>query len=195
MPENEEKQKIRSNVVIEVMGKPKEHVEKAIKMYLDKLKEDDNKVVVINEKIAEAKEQDQGFFSTFAELEIVSEDLPTLIGFCFDYMPSSVEIIAPEEMKLKQRDITNVINDLQAKLHSLDMVVKTTRTENEFLKKNMNTVIRNLVMVSLKYKPMNLDDLSKVCGVKKEELKVFMDTLVKLDKIKEEKNQYFLKNG
>lgn len=191
--ENEEKQKVRSNVVLEILGKPKEHVDKALSMYLEKLKDDDNKTVVINEKIHEAKEQDDGFFSTFAELEIVSEDLPALVGFCFDYMPSSVEIVAPEEMKIKQRDITNVINDLQARLHTLDMLIKSTRTENDFLKKNMNTVIRNLVLVALKHSPADIETLSKVCGVKKEEIKVFLDALIKADTIKEENSIYSLK--
>lgn len=194
MEEKDEKQKIRSNIVLEILGKPKEHVEKAINMYLDKLKNDDNKTVVINEKIHEAKEQDEGFFSTFAELEIISEDLPALIGFCFDYMPSSVEIVSPEEMKLKQGDLSNVINDLQAKLHSLDMVVKTARTENEFLKKNMNTALRNTILILLKSSSMDLETLSKLTGVKNDELKSFMDTLIKLGKIKEEDNKYFLQN-
>lgn len=190
--ENQEKQKIRSNVIIEILGKPKEHVEKAINMYVDKLKDDDNKIVVINENIHDAKEQEE-LFSTFAELEIVSEDLTSLIGFCFDYMPSSVEIVAPEEMKMRQQDITNIMNDLQAKLHSLDMVVKTTRTENDFLKKNMNTVIRNLILVSLKHNPMDLENLAKLCGVKPEELKVFLDALIKADTIKEENKVYSIK--
>ena len=194
MAEEQEKQKIRSNVIIELMGKPKEHILKARDMYVDKIKEDDNRIVVINEKLHDAKEQDKGFFSTFAELEILSEDLPALIGFCFDYMPSSVEIVAPEEMRMRQQDITNVMNDLQAKLHSLDMVVKTVRTENDFLKKNMNTLIRNLVMVSLKHKPMGLDDLSKLTGIKSDELRSFMETLKKLEKIKEDNSTYFLQN-
>ena len=194
MAEKEEKQKVRSNIVLEVLGKPKEHVDNAIRMYIKKIKDDDNDIVIINEKIHGIVEQKDGFFSTFAELEIISEDLPALIGFCFDYMPSSVEIVAPEELRMQQREITNTINDLQAKLHNIDMVVKTTRSENEFLRRNMNALIRNLVMVLLKQNPMKLDALSKLTGVNDDELKKFMNTLIKLEKIKEENNTYFLKN-
>jgi hypothetical protein len=194
MAEAEESKKVRSNVVLEVYGKPKEHIEKAIKMYLEKIKGDENKIVILNENIHDAAEQKDGFFSTFAELEIISEDLPTLIGFCFDYMPSSVEILAPENMKMSGREITHLINDLQAKLHSIDMTLKTTKTENEFLRRNMNTLIRNLVIVSLKHKPMSLDELSKLTGIKDDELKSFLATLIKLDKLKEDNSMYFLKN-
>jgi hypothetical protein len=194
MVEADESKKVRSNIVLEVFGKPKEHVEEAIRMYLEKIKSDENKVVILNEKIHDVLEQKEGFFSTFAELEIISEDISALIGFCFDYMPSSVEIVAPEELMMSQREITNILNDLQAKLHSLDMVVKTTRTENDFLRRNMNTLIRNLVMVSLKHKPMGLAELVKLTGIKDDELKSFLAALVKLDKLKEENSIYFLKN-
>ena len=194
MAEAEESRKVRSNVVLEVYGKPKEHIEKAIRMYLDKIKSDDNKISIIQEKIHDAAEQKEGFFSTFAELDMVSEDLPTLIGFCFDYMPSSVEIVAPEKMDMSQREITHLINDLQAKLHSIDMALKTTKTENEFLRRNMNTLIRNLVTVSLKHKPMSLEELSKLTGIKDGELKLFLAALVKLGKLKEDNNIYSLEN-
>jgi len=192
--DKEEIQKIKANVVIEILGKPKEHVEDALKTYLEKIKADDNDISVTDEKVHEALEQDKGFFSTFAELEIVSEDITSLIGFCFDYMPSSVEIIEPEEMRMSQRELTNTINDLQAKLHNLDMAVKTARTENDFLKRNINTMLRNMVTILLKNTARDLENLSKITGVQKDELKRFMDTLIKLGKIKEENNKYFLQN-
>ena len=194
MAEKEEKQKVRSNIILEILGKPKEHVDNALKMYIEKIKDDDNAAIILNEKIHNSVEQKDGFFSAFAELEIISEDLQALIGFCFDYMPSSVEIVAPEEMIMKQVEITNTINDLQAKLHNLDMAIKTTRSENDFLRRNMNSLVRNLVVVSLKHKPMKLDALSKLTGINDEELKKFMDALIKLEKIKEENDIYSLKN-
>jgi hypothetical protein len=95
---------------------------------------------------------------------------------------------------MSHREMANVLNDLQAKLHTLDMTIKTTRTENDFLKRNMNTLIRNMVMVSLKHKPMDLNGLSKLTGIKSDELKLFLERLIKLDKLKEENNIYFLKN-
>jgi hypothetical protein len=195
MVEVDESKKVKSNIVLEVFGKPKEHVQEAIKVYIEKIKTDENKDnVIINEKIYDVMEQKDGFFSTFAELEIVSKDISALIGFCFDYMPSSVEIITPEKINMSHREMAIVLNDLQAKLHNIDMTIKTTRTENEFLKRNLNTSIRNLLTVSLKHKPMGLDGLSKLTGVKSDELKLFLDRLIKLDKLKEENNLYFLKN-
>jgi hypothetical protein len=192
MEEEIEKQKIRSNIILEIMGKPKEYVEESMKTYIAKLKEEYEGVVVLNDKIADVNEAGEGFFSTFAEVEILCKDLTSLIGFCFDYMPSSVEIISPEKFITSQHGMTNIINDLQTKLHNLDMAIKTTKTENDFLRKNMNSLVRNIVMLSLNQKPLSLEELSKICGIKSEELKGYLDALVRLDKIKEEKNIYFL---
>ena len=175
MAEEEEKQKIRSNIVIEILGKPKEHVDKALNMYLEKIKNDDNKIAIINEKIHEAAEQDKGFFSTFAELEIVSEDLTSLIGFCFDYMPSSVEILKPEEFSMKKSTVEDLLNDLQARLHTVDMIVKQQKNENEFLKKNLNKSVSNVILISLASGSLNKEKLSKVTGIHDKELEILSE--------------------
>ena len=120
-------------------GKPKEHIEKTMKGVIDKIKENKN-IYILNQELAEAKEleKQKGFFSVFAELELLLMNMPVLVGFCYDYMPSSVEIIAPEEMKLKVNELNSFLNDLQAKLHRSDNMTKQLTMENQFLKNNVN---------------------------------------------------------
>lgn len=193
MPEEKviaEQMHIRCKIIIEILGKPKEHVEKTLRIYVDKIKTDSN-LIVLNTDFADAQEK-KDLWATFVELDIIVKGLPTLIAFCFDYMPSSIEIIKPEEFAMKKSTIENLINDLQARLHQVDMVVKKQNNENEFLRKNMNTAIKNVILISLVSGSLDKERLSKATGIDDKELETFLDHLIKENKISEEKGIYSL---
>ena len=59
-----------------------------------------------------------------------------LFGFCFDFMPSSLEIVKPETLKFDATKMNNLLNDLAARLHYYDMIVKQLRVRNMILEKN-----------------------------------------------------------
>ena len=157
MSEDKKSDHLRCRIIIEMLGKPKEHISKTLRDYIQKIKEDEN-LLVLNEKFAEP-EKKENLWSTFVELEMVVKGIPNLIGFCFDYMPSSIEILKPEEFTLKNRDISNFMNDLQAKLHNIDMITKKLRVENEFLKRNMKKSFENSITLLLKLKEMDTKDI------------------------------------
>ena len=110
MPE-QKKEPIRCRAILEVIGKPKEHVEKTIKILVDKVKED-SEISILNENYAEIQPLEKTMFSTFVELEMVFKGLPAVTGFCFDFMPSSIDIEKPEQLTLKNRDLSNFFNDM-----------------------------------------------------------------------------------
>src|SRR3989344_60198 len=89
---------VHSRVIVEVVGKPKEHVEDTIKNYVEKLKTNPD-FEIITHNISEANEikdeKNPGLWGTFAEIEMITETFSNMVGFCFDYMPSSVEILSP----------------------------------------------------------------------------------------------------
>ncbi|MBW2978403.1 hypothetical protein KY331_06160 [Candidatus Woesearchaeota archaeon] len=184
---------IHSRVVIELAGKPKEHIEKTMEVIVGKIKENKN-IEIVSKDIAEAKEieEQKGFFSMFAELELLLNSLPVLIGFCFDYMPSSVEIIAPEEMKMNARELSGFLNDLQAKLHRTDMSIKQLSMENQFLKNNVNKLLKNMVTILLLKKERKCEELAQVIGFKAEDLQKFLDHMVEENKLRKEGDTYFL---
>ena len=181
---------IRCNIIIEVLGKPKEHVEDSLKQYIEHIKED-SELVVISEKYSEIKEQGQ-LWSKFVELELVVKGTNKLISFCFEYMPSSIEVIKPEQLILTNNELSNFFNDLQARLHNVDMVVKQLNAENNFLKLNMSAIIHNAILICLKVSKLSLEQLSQVTGVDKKELEIFIEKLIKENKIKKEDNTYSL---
>lgn len=190
MSEEKKSEHLRCRIILEVLGKPKEHIEKTLRDYVQKIKEDED-LIILNEKFAEPKEK-EALWTVFVELEMVIKSIPNLIGFCFDYMPSSVEILKPEEFKLKNRDISNFINDLQAKLHTVDMVAKKLRTENEFLKRNMKKSFENAITILLKLNKMDITEISKFTGINEKDLPGFLDKLIEEKKIKKEEEKYSL---
>ena len=187
----EKKEPIRCSAILEVLGKPKEHVEKTIKILVEKVKENQDNSV-LNEKFAEIKSEGKTMFSTFVELELVFKGIGPLSGFCFDFMPSSIDIEKPEQLIVKNRDISNIFNDLQSKLHTVDMVAKTLRAERDFLKRNLNTTIANSITILIKLNKNTSEDLSRFTGINKEELEKHLEKLIEEGKIKKEDNIYQL---
>lgn len=185
-----DKTHIRCKVILEVLGKPKEHVEKALKMYVEKIK-DDSDLIILKEEFADLQEKEK-LWATFAELEMVVKGIPKLIAFCFDYMPSSVQILKPDELNLKRSTIEDFANDLQARLHHVDMIVKKLKNENEFMKKNMHASIKNAIVICLASGKFDKKKLSEITGINDKELKIFLENLIKEDKIKEEDGNYSL---
>lgn len=185
-----EKTHLRCKIIIEILGKPKEHVEKTIRDYVENIKKDSG-FIVVNSDFADAEQKDE-LWASFVELDIVVKGLPKLIAFCFDYMPSSVEILKPEELMVQKSTVENLINDLQARLHTVDMVVKKQKNENEFLRHNLSKAAQNVILVSLSKGKMTKETLSKLTGIQEKELESFLDNLTKENKVKKEEELYVL---
>ncbi len=183
--------KVTFRTVIEVIGKPKEHVEEALKRYIEKIKNDE-KYQILREEYAEVKQQENSFWGTFAELEIEAKDVQDLIGFCFDYMPSVIEILEPSKIELKDREFSDFFNDLQAKLHQVDMIAKQVKLENEHFSANMAKLLRNYLVVLLGERDRTLEQLSKFTGMKEEIMGDFLDKLIDEGLIKMEKGIYHI---
>ena len=208
---------IRCRTIIEVLGKPKEHVEKSLNEYVQHIRED-SELVVLNEEFSEAKEiekhveekqqdkiarMDSGdaheknkrpanLWSQFVELDLVVKGTPKLISFCFEYMPSSIEIAKPESLAMTSRELSSFLNDLQARLHNVDMIVKQLKAENDFLRLNMNAIIHNAILICLKVSKLSIEQLSQVTGLDRKELEIFVEKLIKDNKIKKENELYCL---
>jgi len=132
---------ILSRIIIEIVGSPKEHASKVLETVLDKLRGEKG-VKVMKENVGEPQELKElkGFWSTFADLEIEIEELEKLLDICFDYMPSSIEIIEPQSLNVDMRHMTNLVNDMLTRLHDYNMVIKNIHAENILLKKRLDSL-------------------------------------------------------
>jgi len=175
------------NAIIEMLGGPKEYIEQVLKDYIEKRKKDGLNVRA--EIYHEGVSRDT-LFTTFAELEIHFNNTEELLEFCFESMPSSIEIIQPENLNFTNIQLTDFLNDLQAKIHQNDMLVKNYRAQNHVLDKNATNVFRNFLLFIIKKGITNVEEMSKHVGLKAEELTPFLDNLVEENKIKKEGEQY-----
>jgi len=187
-----EEQLFRFKTILEILGKPKEHVETTIKSLVNQIKSL-KQFTLKDSYISETQEQDH-LFSVFAELELSAKDISSIMGFCFDFMPSSIDIIEPESLSLSSKDISDFLTDLQAKLHQGDMVSKKLNSVNLFLRRNLHSLMRNYVTLALKGGAKDISTLSRLSGIAEKDLKEFLDVLVKEGIVSNTDSRYELKN-
>ena len=125
---------IKARIIIEILGSPVEHVEKVMNDVMSELEK--TKITIIKKEISEPKIVEK-FYSSFAEIELKCKDLEKLLDICFDFMPSVVEIIEPEEFKFDPKILEDFLNDLLARLHKHSMVIRNLHAENVLMKKGM----------------------------------------------------------
>ncbi len=127
---------LKARSIIELVGGPKEYVDKIMGVVVEKLKIDQH-VKLMEHKIFEAKPMpgQEPLFSSFCEVEIEAKDMDDLFGFCFDFMPSSVEIHDPMQLLLKADEVNGMLNELIGKLHQYDIAFKNIAAQNILLKK------------------------------------------------------------
>lgn len=178
---------IHARLIIEMLGKPKEHVEKTIAAFLEKFEE---KFEFVKKEIAEATAGEGDLFSSFAEVEIKFKTPQELFGFCLDAMPSSVEIIEPSEIKFDRTQFSDYLNDVQGKLHEVDMLVKALSAQNKTMDRNSTNIFYNFLLYLLSEKPRTLAELSPYVGIKTDGLKPFLDQLIEKKRVTLDGNKY-----
>lgn len=125
---------MKIRIIIEILGSPKEHVQKIMSDVLGELSK--REIKILQKNIGEAEKVDK-FYSSFAEVEFEVAGMNKLIDICFDFMPSVVEILEPLEMRLQSKAIEELLNDLLAKLHKQSMVMRNMHAENVLMKKQL----------------------------------------------------------
>lgn len=179
--------------IIEVVGKPKEHVLETLMNLLKQLSEDERYKIADYDigkpqKIKESKE----LYSAFADVEFAAKDEVALIHFATDYMPATVEVIEPSEMKVQASYTTHMLTEFVGRLHAVDMEFKKVKTENQLLAQNLGVMIKNALLIALNFGPQDVDRLSKAVGVDIDQTEVFLKQLEKDKKVAKEENMYRL---
>jgi len=139
---------LRCVFIIEIMGRPPKYISDAMKLVLKGFSKEKG-VEVLKHKIhkpkkvflkgekPDKKQKMRELFSTFSEIEFLVESMGRLTELTFDFMPSSVEILEPQTLKLEMNAARNIINDIATKLHKNDAVVKTLYAQNLNLKREL----------------------------------------------------------
>ena len=113
---SDETLKIKAIIMLEVIGKPPEHLIETLESLIKQLDEekgvnvkskDIKEPVLMKEKVeitdsGKKKEEKpkEDFYTTFAEIEIEVEEISSFAYVIFRYMPAHIEIISPELIAL-----------------------------------------------------------------------------------------------
>ncbi|MEM4254293.1 MAG: hypothetical protein QXR48_02825 [Candidatus Woesearchaeota archaeon] len=179
---------VLARVIIEMLGAPKEHIEKTMRDYVEKLKKEQT---ILKSDIAEAVPEQEGkVFGTHAELEIKFKDLAELLDFCFESMPSSVEVVEPGELSIPLNKLNGFLNDLQARLHEADAIIKAGKIKQQILDANATNVFRRFLIAMVEHGHKTASEMSHYVGVHPAKLEPFLNKLVEEKKLKKEGDTY-----
>ncbi len=129
-----ESEGIEARMILEIMGRPAEHITKTMEMVLNQLGKE--KGVIVKEKKLHKPvpvEQAKDLFTTFAEVDVEFASLETYMTMMFAYMPSNVEIVSPQNFKLTNEKVSSLGNLVISRLHFYDSVAKKLVSEKEIL--------------------------------------------------------------
>jgi|TARA_Y100000310_G_scaffold141354_1_gene140788 hypothetical protein len=139
---NEETKNIRAVMIIEVLGKPPEHLTETLNDLVKKI-DDEKGVSVKTKKINEptlVKDQ-KDFYTGFAEVEVEIEEILYLAVLMFKYMPAHIEIIYPELIVLSNNGWNDILNEITRRLHGYDEVARVIQLEKNILEKRLREVL------------------------------------------------------
>lgn len=155
-------EKINVSLIIEILGKPKDHVKDAMESIVTKIAAEKG-VKVLDKRYHEPTPIEKSdLFTTFAELEVEFDALENFFGIIFAYMPSHIEITRPEKLVLTNSDLNTLGNALTQRLHNYDSITKKLTGDNRILSDKLKEIAPHLFkQVPKKEEPAPEDKSSK----------------------------------
>ena len=147
--------KIKTLFIFEILGKPAEHIKDSLDKMIDqlgeqkglevvrrvvhepKLIEDDGKSDSKLEKLEKENYVKQGMYSTFAEVEVETENINLIMAIVLNMLPSHVEILQPSEFSLNNTELSGLMSELTVKMHKYDEITKVLMLEKDYLIKKL----------------------------------------------------------
>jgi hypothetical protein len=180
-------------VTFEVAGKPKKHVEETLSIYIKKLDEDKSITVLnVHKEAANELEEEEGYFSAFAEVEMLIKDLEDLLHLCINLMPASVEILAPDNFSFEAREMQNWSNDLLSRLHEIAQNMRVETQKSAYLNNSMRALLQNFIHVLLVSGPKNEEQLTRMTGVEPTSIKKILEELKDKKILTQEKDTWMI---
>ncbi len=192
---NEKKSKgyYHARAIIEIVGKPKEHIVSTLSDYIVKISKDQYvNLISYKQEKAEKAQSSEDFFQAFAEIEFLSKDIEGLMNFVIDYMPASVEVLEPSKINVDAHFVSNMLTELVGRLHTIDMEYKKSKAQNDFLGKSLGIMIQNSILILLNMGPREIEGISQIVGVEASQAKIFADKLIADGKVELVNNKYQL---
>jgi len=182
-----------SRAIIEIVGKPKEHVEESLNSFIVKISKDERySLTSYDIEKANKVEKSENLYSVFAEIEFLSKTIEEIMNFVIDYMPASIEVLEPSSLYTSANFFSNMLTELVGRLHSIDMEFKKVKAQNGLLSQSLGIMIQNSILILLNLGSKSIKDISKIVGVDEAQVKIFLDKLEKDGKVTQKEGIYSL---
>jgi len=134
--------KIRALMIIEVIGRPPEHLNETLENLIKQIDEEKG-VSVKEKKINEPQtmKDNENFYTNFAEVEVEVDEILYLAILLFKYMPAHIEIIYPETIHLSNSGWNDILNELTRRLHGYEEVARIIQVEKNILEKKLRELL------------------------------------------------------
>jgi hypothetical protein len=159
-----ERPKIHASFIVEMMGKPPEHLDETLKRLVDKIGTDKG-VKIVDKRFFDPKKVEQkagekeageklkekvddkriqvlhDIFTCFAEIDAEFDNMESLIMTAFTYMPSNIQVTYPENFVMKNNDIDSILTTIVLKLHKYDDLAKKFTIERALLENKLREMM------------------------------------------------------
>jgi hypothetical protein len=185
---------VHINTMFEIIGNPKEHVEKSMKLLLETIKQN-KEILITKEEYGKPEETSDGLWGTFCEAEMLVKDRNTIGWIAFNYVPASMEIIAPEKITFKDKEMTDFIGDLLAQLHETNQKQISLNSVNHVMLKNINALMRNAILIAINNNTNSAAEIGKIVGVPGKDIEPVLEAMIKEGRIEKKGSKYTLKKA
>lgn len=123
---------VQARMILEVLGRPKEHVASALTLLVEKLGKEPGITLQgadMHDPV-KAKESTE-LFTTYAEVLLEAQSLHHLFALLFTYLPANVEIIKPTDIIVKNDFLNGFANTLVQRLHTYEAITKRLLTDRD----------------------------------------------------------------
>lgn len=113
---------IHVNSMIEVMAAKKDVVEASLKEHLGRIEAEKGILIVKKtfstvEKVENPPRNVPEAYSQFVEMELLVRNMSMLVYYVFTFGPAAIEVLAPNEIKIKQGEAQDIANALASLIH------------------------------------------------------------------------------
>jgi len=139
---SDETKGIKAVMIIEVVGKPPEHLTETLNGLIKQI-DAEKGVEVVAKKLKEPveMEKEKGFYTSYAEVEVEVKDIFQIVILMFKYMPAHIDIISPELVAISNNGWNDILNELVRRLHGYDEVARVIQSEKIILEKKLKDVL------------------------------------------------------
>jgi len=109
----------------------------------------DKNLIILDKKAYKPKraKNARDLFTSFMEVEVLVKGLVGLFEVCLDYMPSSIEIIEPSDLKMSLSQANSAINEFAGRLHKHNEVSNKLVAENQILRQKLQDLLQGRVII------------------------------------------------